>query len=57
VTLVAATAGLVIFIFVSTDDQWTVTLTYGGLMAAFWTFEGLSLALPSMALALRERGE
>lgn len=57
VTLVAATAGLVLFIIFSTDDQWTVTLSYGGLMAAFWTFEGLALALPSMALALRERGE
>ena len=57
VTLVAATAALVLFIIASTDDQWTVTLTYGGVMAAFWTFEGLALALPSMVIALRERGE
>jgi Ca2+/Na+ antiporter len=57
VTLVAATAALVLFIVASTDDQWTVTLTYGGVMAAFWTFEGLALALPSMVIALRERGE
>jgi MFS family permease len=56
-TLVAAVITLLLYLLLSTDDQWTVTFTFGGLMAAFWTFAGLALTLPSMVLALRERGE
>jgi len=56
-TLVAAIITLLLYFLLSTDDQWTVTLTFDGLAAAFWTFAGLALTLPSMVLALRERGE
>ncbi|MCY7412807.1 MAG: hypothetical protein LH471_07200 [Salinibacterium sp.] len=55
VILSATTVGLMLFLLASTDDQWTVTFTLGSVMAAFWSFQGLALALPSMVLALRER--
>lgn len=57
VTLIGASVALLLFVVASTNDTLTVTLSYGGMMAAFWTFEGLALTLPSMVLALRERGE
>ncbi|GAA1727816.1 hypothetical protein [Microcella frigidaquae] len=55
ITLTAATAALVWFVVVSSDDVVALELTWGGAMAIFWTFEGLALTLPSIVLALRER--
>jgi len=57
ITLLAATAGLIAFLALSSDDRLDVTLTWGALMGIFWTFEGLALTLPSMVVAVRERGE
>lgn len=54
ITLLAATVALVWFIVVSENDLVTVELSWGGVMAIFWTFEGLALTLPSIVLALRE---
>ena len=54
ITLAAATLALVWFVFVSENDAVTLELTWGGAMAIFWTFEGLALTLPSIALAVRE---
>jgi len=56
-TLTAAVITLLLYLFLSTDDQLTVTFTFDGLAAAFFTFAGLAYTLPSMVLALRERGE
>ena len=53
-TLAAATAALILFVFVSENDVVSIGLTWGGAMAIFWTFEGLALTLPSIILALRE---
>lgn len=54
ITLAAATAALIWFVVVSEDDLVSIDLTWGVAMAVFWTFEGLALSLPSIALALRE---
>ncbi len=54
ITLLAATIALIWFVIVSNDDLVVVELSWGGVMAIFWTFEGLALALPSIVLALRE---
>ncbi len=53
-TLVAATAALIWFVFASENDVATVDITWTAGMAIFWTFEGLALTLPSIVLALRE---
>jgi hypothetical protein len=54
ITLAAATGALIWFVFASENDVVTVDLTWNVAMAIFWTFEGLALSLPSIALALRE---
>lgn len=54
ITLLAATAALVWFVAVSNDDLVTLELSWGGVMAIFWAFEGLALTLPSIVLALNE---
>lgn len=53
-TLLGATAGLLWFVAVSTNDVATVEISWGDAMAIFWTLEGLALTLPSIVLALRE---
>ena len=53
-TLIAATAALIWFVFASENDVVTLDITWSGAMAIFWAFEGLALTLPSMVLALRE---
>jgi hypothetical protein len=53
-TLAAATAALIWFVFASENDVVSIDLTWGVAMAIFWTFEGLALTLPSIVLALRE---
>jgi hypothetical protein len=52
----AATAGLIAFVVKASEfDTWEVTLTWGAVIAAFWVFLGLALALPSIVLALNDR--
>ncbi|HSL59280.1 MAG TPA: hypothetical protein VK866_15645 [Acidimicrobiales bacterium] len=56
--VIMASAGLLAFVVRADDaDTWTVDLTWNGVMAAFWVIQTLALALPTMAIALRDGGE
>lgn len=58
VMVVGSSTGLVAFIVLGQDpDTWSVSLTWNGVSAIFWAVTALALALPSMALAVRERPE
>lgn len=58
IVVVLASAGLITFMVQADDtDTWTVDLTWNSVMAAFWVVQLLALALPSMAVALREGDE
>ena len=56
--VIMASAGLLAFV-VNADatDTWTVDLAWEDVMAAFWVIQLLALALPTMAVALRDGGE
>lgn len=58
VIVIAASAGLVAFIVnADADDRWTVTLTWDLVMGGFWTIWLLTVAMPSMVVALHEPSE
>ena len=53
-----ASIGLLMFVIQTDDaDVWTVDLTWNGVMAVFWVIQILALALPTLAIALRDGGE
>jgi hypothetical protein len=56
--VIMASVGLLVFIVRADDaDTWTVDLTWNNVMAVFWVIQILALALPTMAVALRDGGE
>jgi hypothetical protein len=56
--MVAAAVGLFAFLLNADEtDVWTVDLTWGMVMGAFWTLTVMGLALPSMAVALMSGSE
>lgn len=56
--IVAAAVGLFAFVVNADEsDVWTVDLTWGMAMGAFWTLTVMGLALPSMAFALMSGSE
>jgi hypothetical protein len=58
IVVVLASAGLIAFMVQADDaDTWSVELTWNHVMAAFWVVQLLALALPSMAVALRDGDE
>lgn len=56
--VILASMGLVAFVAQADEsDTWSVDLTWNGVMAVFWAIQTLALALPTVALALRDGGE
>lgn len=56
--MVAAAVGLFAWLVNADEaDVWTIDLTLGMVMGAFWTLTVLGLALPSMAVALMSGSE
>lgn len=56
--VIAASVGLFAFVVNADEsDVWTVDLTWGTVMGAFWTLMVMALALPSMAVALMSGSE
>lgn len=57
-TVIAASLGLFVFIVRADDaDTLAIELGWNDVMAAFWPLQLLALALPTIAVALRDRGE
>jgi hypothetical protein len=56
--VIMASAGLIAFVVHADDtDTWAVELTWDNVMAVFWVIQILALALPTMAIAIRDGGE